>query len=77
MNPLKELINTLTVKSSNSGTVVNKLSDTSYLVSVRTGVISCTLGISTTLKIGDKVSLSGTTIIAKLANEDDIPHFIV
>lgn len=77
MNPLQDLISTFSKKPNTSGTVINKVSSSSYLVAVRSGTLSCTSAINSALQVGDKVALSGSTIVSKLANDTDIPNFIV
>ena len=77
MNPLQDLISTFSKKPNTSGTIINKVSQSSYLVAVKSGTLSCTSAINSSLQIGDKVALSGSTIVSKLANDTDIPNFIV
>lgn len=77
MNPLQDLISVLSKKATTSGTVANKISPNTYLVSIRSGSLTCTSSINNVLQVGDKVALSGTVIVAKLANDADIPQFIV
>lgn len=77
MNPLQDLISTFSKKPHTSGTIINKVSQSSYLVAVRSGTLSCTSAINSALQVGDKVALSGSTIVSKLANDTDIPNFIV
>lgn len=77
MNPLQDLISTFSKKPNTSGTIINKVSQSSYLVAVRSGTLSCTSAINSALQVGDKVALSGSTIVSKLANDTDIPNFIV
>lgn len=77
MNPLQDLISTFSKKPNTSGTVINQVSQSSYLVAVRSGTLSCTSAINSALRVGDKVALSGSTIVSKLANDTDIPNFIV
>lgn len=77
MNPVKELIGVLTPRPTTSGTVAAVPSPRQVLVATATGPLTCTLGINMAVKLGDKVSVSGTTIVAKLASDDDVPHFVV
>ena len=77
MNPLQDLISTFSKKPNTSGTIINKVSQSSYLVAVRSGTLPCTSAINSALQVGDKVALSGSTIVSKLANDTDVPNFIV
>lgn len=77
MTPVQSLIALLTPPVTTSGTVVKVISSQQILVSTKQGVISCNVNGNFLVLPGNRVSLKNKTISAVIADEDQIPQFIV
>lgn len=76
MNPLTELINTFSKKPTTSGVVV-AVTGLSVIVSTFRGPQTYILATNTPIKVGDKVSIAGGQVVARLAPDDTIPNYVV
>jgi len=77
MNLHEELIRALAGRSITTGNVTAQNSPTSYLVSTVRGPKVCSLATNTPIKAGDKVSLAGDKIVARLPSDDEVPQYVV
>jgi len=76
MNPLTELVNTLTKKSTTSGIVIAVLGKSATVATFR-GSQNFQITTNTPILIGDKVAIAHGQIVAKLALDEDVPQYIV
>lgn len=77
MNGFAELLRLLAPEKPTSGKIVAVQSPNLVLVRTRTSTVQCPVVGNFSLAIGDTVSLKDFTVIAKLADESTLPHYIV
>lgn len=76
MNPVSELINSLSKRSPTTG-IVLQVAKTTVMVSTNRGVKTLPLATQTPIKAGDKISVVGNQAVAKLTPDDDVPQYVV
>lgn len=76
MNPVLQFLRLVQERAPSSGMLVS-VSGAQATVNTGSKIITCSVGVNTLLRKGDKVAIVNGTIVAKLKGDDEVPHYTV